>query len=324
MWIPAGRRLYRKTANKIELWVDYSKRDDDDLRKYERLGEPTESLEPSPKTNAWPLEARSMRDRHRGEILKEARNSINTLQRTWSYWASLASKKELVSLMMQDATRKMISRCETCTSASDPSDCEFCQVNVEEGIKIIEENLEGWLRILWQNEVRSHFIRMYDRTIPRWKELSSDKQREFLLLHNLEAPIDWHERLSQGECTQQEFDCFFSVKNVCSSYAFYTLRPFWDKFHYQRMRKLARQLRALAEQCANLVGKLCAAGTQTALAMRERKLLCTSRGGLANEQHFYSIYIAHISTIAPHLARIKALVKDTIHNRGGRQYATVP
>ena len=85
------------------------------------------------------------------------------------------------------------------------------------------------------------------------------------------------------------------VREVWLNYEERVLIPLWCARLKRRKEDCLRQLRILAALLGRVLAQCLAGEAATALALRERKLLCPSRGGLANEQHFLSLCVAQRS-----------------------------
>jgi hypothetical protein len=188
------------------------------------------------------------------------------------------------------------------------------QKRTEELLKNAESIFEEALQSFWQRRIKIRLTIMRHWSTVAWRQLSCRKRSLFFKKTGLDEIVNPKERMPEWESSWKliKAACFEHEKNV--------IEPLWEDLYFRHRKEIFNTLLVLARKLASVLQKLCSTGSQTALALRERKLLCTSRGGLANEQHFYSIFIAHLSTIAFQLAG-KALVENITGNPGGKHYA---
>ena len=293
MWIWAGHKIFRLQWGKVELIVDGP------------CQRNLPSLEETPPPNFLRPPSRSIR-KHR--LFMESVEAVHAALLTWNCWKFF--KKGGMSFLKHEVKRR--ARCGSHSGCSDVTHCQDCQSCAEALLRNVEFVLEHALKSLWQEKVRILlFGRRYWNPDTRHR-VTQSKRRQFDQTIGLCKKLDEWLHTLPAELAE----CYYTVQAAFSKYRYNVLEPMWKDICRLRREEVFDSLVALITHLANVLAALNATGTQTALALKERKLLCTSRGGLANEQHFYSILIAHLSTIAPQLAHQKALVEHIPGNHG--------
>src|SRR6266446_696326 len=199
----------------------------------------------------------------------ESGTAADTTLPSWSYCNTRSLKGGAASFLRQEVARR--TRC--ASHSFGPQDhCKVCQDNVEALLKNIEPIFEEDFKYIWEEKIQRRYLMVHYRSIFVWERLLPIKKRLFYRAIGLQKFKDFIESLA--ERGEELHDCYYAVRAAYFDYLDEILRPLWKNIWRRRREEIFETLVALTARLANMLATLDTVSTQTALALRERKLLC--------------------------------------------------